>query len=109
MARETDPVRRAYYELLWHFWVSQTDIARLTAKDIDWQRQTVAYERCKTGTPAVQAFGPEVVAILRTLPTPGRLFPTLADQPPGDRAAFSNYQMKKLGISGVTLHSYRYD
>lgn len=108
IAREADPARRAFYELLWHFGGSQTDMARLTAEDIDWQRQTVAYERCKTGTPAVQAFGPEIVAILRTLPTAGFLFPTLADQTPGDRAAFFNYQMKKLGIRGVTLHSYRY-
>jgi integrase len=108
MARETSPARRAFYELLWHFGGSQSDMARLTAEDIDWQRQTVAYVRCKTGTPAVQAFGPEVVAILRTLPTAGPLFPTLAEQTPGDRAAFFNYQMRKLGISGVTLHSYRY-
>jgi hypothetical protein len=31
IARETDPVRRAYYELLWHLGGSQTDMARLCA------------------------------------------------------------------------------
>jgi hypothetical protein len=108
IARETDPVRRAYYELLWHFGGSQTDMARLTAEDIDWQRQTIAYRRCKTGTPAVQAIGPEVAGILRTLPATGFLFPTLADVTPSDRGQAFVYRLKTLGISGVTLHSYRY-
>jgi integrase len=105
---EPDPVRRAYYELLWYFGGSQTDMARLTAEDIDWQRHTISYVRCKTGTAAVQAIGVEVAAILRTLPTAGFLFPALVDYSPSDRGQAFAYQLKKLGISGVTLHSYRY-
>jgi len=108
IAHEPDQVRRAYYELLWHFGGSQTDMARLTAEDIDWKRLTVSYVRCKTGTPAVQAIGPDVAAILRTLPAAGYLFPTLVDRSPGDRGQFFVYQLRKLGISGLTLHSYRY-
>lgn len=50
IARETDPAKRAYYELLWHFGGAQTDITRLTAEDIDWQRNTIAYCRQKTET-----------------------------------------------------------
>ena len=108
IANEPDATRRAYYELLWHFGGSQTDMARLTAEDIDWQRQTVAYQRCKTGTPAVQAFGPEVVAILKTLPATGFLFPTMASRTASDRGQVFTYQLKKLGITDLTLHSYRY-
>jgi integrase len=101
-------VRRAYYELLWHLGGSQTDMARLTAEAIDWQRQTIAYRRCKTGTPAVQAFGPEVAEILRNLPTTGFLFPTLAELRPSDRGSFFAYRLRTVGIVGVSLHSYRY-
>ena len=43
IAHEPDAVRRAYYELLWYFGGSQTDMARLTAEDIDWKRLTVSY------------------------------------------------------------------
>jgi hypothetical protein len=108
LAHERQPVRRAYYELLWHLGGSQTDMARLTAEAIDWQRQTIAYRRCKTRTAAVQAFGAEAAAVLRTLPATGFLFPTLADLTPSDRGGAFVYRLKTLGILGVTLHSYRY-
>ena len=85
LAVERSPVRRAFYEILWHFGGSQTDMARLTAEDIDWQRQTIAYRRHKSGTMAVQAIGAEVAAVLRTLPQAGYLFPTLADISPSYR------------------------
>ena len=35
--RELNPATRAYYELLWHLGGAQTDIATLTAEDIDWK------------------------------------------------------------------------
>jgi len=34
--REHNPEIRAYYQLLWHLGGSQTDIAELTAEDVDW-------------------------------------------------------------------------
>ena len=107
-ARETDPTRRAYYELLWHLGGAQTDIARLTAEDIDWQHRTIAYQRCKTGTVSLLAFGEEVAGILRTLPPTGFLFPMLADVNQSRRGAAFTRRAKSLGITGVTLHSYRY-
>ena len=108
LAVERSPVRRAFYEILWHFGGSQTDMARLTAEDIDWQRQTIAYRRHKSGTMAVQAIGAEVSAVLRTLPQTGYLFPTLADISPSYRGHAFVYRLKQLGITGLTLHSYRY-
>lgn len=108
IARETNPSRRAYYELLWHLGGAQTDMARLTAEDIDWQRHTLSYCRCKTGTMSLIAFGPEVAAILKTLPAAGHLFPKLAVVSEGQRSTTFIRRRKSVGISGVSLHSYRY-
>jgi len=41
-AREPNPERRDFYELLWHTGASQTDAACLTAEDIDWDQHTLA-------------------------------------------------------------------
>jgi integrase len=108
MAREPNPMRRAYYELLWHLGGAQTDIAKLTAADIDWQRNTIAYCRCKTGNLSLIAFGPEVANLLKTLPTTGYLFPKLAAVSEGHRATAFSRRLKTLGIIGISLHSYRY-
>ncbi|MDR3458095.1 MAG: tyrosine-type recombinase/integrase [Verrucomicrobiae bacterium] len=108
LAPETDAAKRAYYELLWHLGAAQTDMARLTAEDIDWQQKTIAYQRCKTGRTALIAFGEEVAALLKTLPEKGYLFPALAEVPESRRARMFSRRLKSVGISGVTLHSYRY-
>jgi hypothetical protein len=48
--RERNPQWRAFYELCWHLGGSQTDVANLTAEDIDWSPRVVAYFRRKTGS-----------------------------------------------------------
>ena len=106
--REKNPVKRAYYNLLWHLGGAQTDIAMLTAEDIDWEHKTISYSRCKTGVMSLISFGPEVAAILKTLPTSGHLFPTLAAVDNNRRATAFKSRLKTVGITGVTLHSYRY-
>jgi hypothetical protein len=108
IARETDPAKRAYYQLLWHLGGAQADIAALTAENIDWQQKTIAYERCKTGVVSMISFGNEIADVLKTLPESGYLFPKLANMSSGLRAAKFRRRVKGLGISGVTLHSYRY-
>lgn len=108
IARETDPAKRAYYQLLWHLGGAQADIAALTAEDIDWPQKTIAYERCKTGVVSLVSFGDEVAAILKSLPAAGYLFPKLANMSSDLRAKKFGRRVKGLGISGVTLHSYRY-
>ena len=40
--RERNPEIRAYYQFLWHLGGSQTDIAELTAEDIDWKDHTIS-------------------------------------------------------------------
>ena len=76
--REHNPATRAYFQLLWQLGGSQTDIATLTAEDIDWNDQTIAYQRHKTGVTSLISFGEEIAAILQTLLQSEYLFPTLA-------------------------------
>ena len=54
------------------------------------------------------AFGNEVAAILKTLPSAGELFPALARIHERHRAKMFIKRLKTVGISGVSLHSYRY-
>src|SRR5947199_473790 len=106
--REKNPERRNFYELCWHLGGSQSDIASLTAEDIDWPNQTIAYARRKTGSLAVIHFGPDLEGILRRLPATGPLFPYLSKVRAGDRATEFHQRCVGLGIKGVSLHSYRY-
>ncbi|MDX1952650.1 MAG: hypothetical protein SFY81_10730 [Verrucomicrobiota bacterium] len=106
--RERNPATRAYYQLLWHLGGSQTDIASLQAEDIDWPERTISYRRRKTGVPVVITFGNEAAEILRTLPRKGPLFPALARIHERHRAKLFIKRLKTVGITGVSLHSYRY-
>ncbi len=106
--RELNPATRAYYELLWHLGGAQTDIATLTAEDIDWKERTIAYRRHKTGMVSLISFGDEVAAILKRLPSAGLLFPALARINECHRAKMFIKRLATVGISGVSLHSYRY-
>ena len=106
--RETNPERRAFYQLCWHLGGSQTDIATLKAEDIDWNDRTIAYTRQKTGSVAMIHFGDEIEGILRELPATGALFPYLSSVRCGDRATEFKQRCTALGIEKITLHSYRY-
>lgn len=108
LARECEPERRAFLELLWHVGAAQIDLVSLTAEDINWADQTISYFRRKNGSLAILRFGDEVAEILRRLPTSGMLFPNWSKVSSQDRAARFNKRCKTLGISGVSLHSYRY-
>lgn len=102
------PSTRAFYQLLWHLGGSQTDVANLTAEDIDWRDLTIAYRRRKSGMPVIIAFGSETADVLRTLPRQGQLFPALARIHERHRAKLFLKRLATVGISGVSLHSYRY-
>jgi hypothetical protein len=106
--RELNPSTRAYYELLWHLGGAQTDVATLTAEDINWKDRTLSYRRDKTGTTSLISFGDEAAAILRQLPTSGELFPALARIHERHRAKMFIKRLKTVGITGISLHSYRY-
>jgi len=106
--REKNPERRAFYELCWHVGASQSDIANLEAEDIDWKTATLSFDRMKTGQNSNLAIGNELAHVLRSLPASGKLFPYLATVREADRATEFRQRCAGLGISGVTLHSYRY-
>ena len=106
--RETNPERRAHYELCWHLGGSQTDMALLRAENIDWKERLVTYRRKKSGELAQIHFGPELEAILQSLPKAGPLFPYLRSVREADRATEFRQRCQGLDIEGVTLHCYRY-
>lgn len=108
ISRELNPAIRAYYELLWHLGGAQTDVATLTAGDINWKDRTIAYRRHKTGVMSLIRFGDETAAILKRLPEAGELFPALARLHERHRAKMFIKRLATVGISGVSLHSYRY-
>ena len=68
----------------------------------------VSYRRQKTKTMALLHFGEEVAMLLRKLPQSGPLFPATARVRAADRATEFKQRCRGLGITGVTLHSYRY-
>ena len=94
--------------MLWHIGTAQVDMAAMTADNIDWPNKTIAYYRKKTGQLAIQRFGPEVAAILKDRPRTGLLFPHFFKISSADRATRFAKRCKKHGITGVSLHSYRY-
>ena len=106
--REKNSERRAFYECCWHIGGSQGDIAALQAEDIDWSDRTIAFRRKKTKAPALISFGHELATVLRALPSSGPLFPSLAKVQSKDRGNESRQRCHLLGITGITLHSYRY-
>jgi integrase len=108
VAREQNPERKAFYQLAWHLGASQTDIAFLEGKNIDWDQGIVTYERRKTHTIALMRFDGEMANVMRSLPPSGPLFPYLRKVRAADRATEFKQRCKGLGIQGVTLHSYRY-
>ena len=108
VAADPNAERRLFYEVAWHLGASQTDIALLTADNIDWQARLITFERLKTGQPCVLHFGDEFAAVLEKLPAQGSLFPTFSKLKEGHRSTHFKRTCRKAGVNGVTLHSYRY-
>ena len=106
--RERNPERKTFYQLAWYLGASQSDLAFLQAEDIDWEERVISFARKKTGSIALLRFGDEVAEILRGLPSDGPLFPYLRKVRSGDRATEFKQRCVRLGIHGVSLHSYRY-
>lgn len=106
--RETNPERKAFYQLAWYLGASQSDLAALRGENIDIQNRFLGYLRKKTGSVAQIHFGNEVAAILAALPKEGLLFPCLHRVRPGDHATEFKQRCVGLGVKGVSLHSYRY-
>jgi integrase len=108
VAADPNAERRVFYEVAWHLGASQTDIALLTAENIDWRAKIITFERLKTGQPCVVHFGNDFAAVLEKLPKQGPLFPTFSKLKEGHRSTHFKRTCRKAGVKGVTLHSYRY-
>jgi len=112
--REQNLERRDFYDLLWHTGAAQSDGACLRAEDINWDTHTICFMRKKlksrgtTIKPALFRFSAELEVILKGLPTVGQLFPYLCTVRASDRATEFKQRCSGLGITGVSLHSYRY-
>lgn len=105
---EHNPERKAFYQCCWHLGGSQTDIANLTAEDIDWNSRIVSFHRLKTKTASIIRIGEELEAIFKTLPKSGPLFPRHRLLTEAHRAREFSRRCARVGIKGITLHSYRY-
>jgi len=103
---------RLYFQLLWFIGAAQTDAANLTDANIDWPSRVLKYDRQKLNgrslPPACLVIGKGLEVILRQLPSTGPLFPTIAKMDDRSRACFMWKLCKRVGIMGVSLHSYRY-
>jgi hypothetical protein len=109
VAREHNSERRAFYQLAWHLGAAQTDLAMLTAEDVDWEQKVISFFRRKTKSVARLHFGAAVETILQDLPSTGPLFPYLVRVRCSDRATEFRSRCRQLSVKGVTLHSYRYE
>jgi len=108
IAGESNLELRAFYELLWQLGGSQSDTANLGSENVDWKNSSITYSRMKTRSPVVIRFGECVRRILEQRPGKGNLFPRVAKWRETDRAKAFMRRCRLVGVSGVSLHSYRY-
>jgi integrase len=108
IATEENEERRHYYEMLWLIGAAQTDCSLLTSDNVNWQTRVLSYQRRKTKEWAYLQIGKALEALLNQLPKQGFLFPKMAVLKDTDRAAEFSRRCRILGITGVSLHSYRY-
>ena len=108
LAKEENAEWKLYLELLWETGAAQGDAADMTAEDIDWQSRTITYFRKKTGSRAQFTISKKLETVLGHLPTTGVLFPKLSTLTANDRASRFRRRALKAGVTGVTLHCYRY-
>jgi integrase len=108
VADEQNAERRAYYECCWHLGGAKTDVANLTAEDIDWETRIVSFRRKKTGSLSLIRIGSVLEAVLKSLPRFGPLFPNHRRLTEGHRAKEFWRACRRVHVTGITLHSYRY-
>ena len=108
LAKEKQAEWKLYLELLWETGAAQSDAANFKAEDIDWQTRTISYFRQKTGSLAQFTISQKLETVLSHLPTTGPLFPNLSTWSESDRASRFRRRCHKAGVTGVTLHCYRY-
>jgi integrase len=108
LQQEKNAEWKLYLELLWETGAAQSDAVNFKAEDVDPQTRTISYFRQKTGSLAQFTISKALETVLSHLPTTGVLFPKLSTFSQSDRASRFRRRCHKAGVSGVTLHSYRY-
>jgi len=108
LQQEKNAEWKLYLELLWETGAAQSDAVNFKAEDVDWQTRTISYFRQKTGSLAQFTISKKLETVLSHLPTTGVLFPKLSTFSQSDRASRFRCRCQRAGVSGVTLHSYRY-
>ena len=108
IAAEVNPERKALYQLCWHLGASQGDIANLKGEDVDWTERHREFRSQKDRRAGLVHLGTEALNLFKDLPAEGVLFPYLSRVRADDRATEFRSRCRQLGITGVTLHSYRY-
>jgi integrase len=108
LVREKHAEWKLYLELLWETGAAQGDAASFTAEHIEWSSRTITYFRKKTGSRAQFTISKALEKVLEQLPTTGVLFPKISTLTSNGRAIRFSYRCQRAGVSGVTLHSYRY-
>lgn len=100
--------RRGYYQCCWYLGGAQTDVADLSAEYIDWENRIVSFRRRKTGSSCLVRIGPELEQVLQSLPRFGALFPEHRQLTESHRAKEFWRACRRVKVSGLSLHSYRY-
>lgn len=108
LERQPNADWKAFFQLCWFLGASQSDVAFLCAEDIDWRMRVIGFARQKTRSISLIHFDEEVEGILRSLPRNGPVFPRLRKMNSGHRATEFKRSCRRAGVTGVTLHSYRY-
>jgi integrase len=100
---------RTFLDILWEIGASQSDAASLRIEKLT--GGVIAYRRCKTGVRAAQQISPQLARMLSGAAggrTNGLFIPQVARMLAKDRSHNFKRQCTRLGIDGVSLHSYRY-
>jgi integrase len=108
LAGERNSEWRAYFNLLWHLGGSQSEVAHLRAEDVDWEMKVISFNRMKTGSVVQLHFADTLANLLNDLPCDGFKLPRIAKMKESDRAKAFSRRCNLVGVSGVSLHSYRY-
>ena len=108
LAAEMNEERRNYYEMLWLIGAAQTDCSLLTAENVDWPKKTISYKRKKTGEWCHLRIGNDWRHFLKNCQHRVSCFrKSSPSRTKTVRAEFCRL-LRLLGITGVSLHSYRY-
>jgi integrase len=105
-------VYQLYYQLCWELGASQSDVAKLHSRDIQYSENCITFQRQKLKTQdkgiSIVPMGQRIREILNQLPQEGYLFPHLAQMREDTRASHFKKVCLRANVVGVTLHSYRY-